>query len=51
LSTDGAYNATQNLGSLSSNMLDIAVILGSTVVLMVISAWMLRRQSAVGEAI
>jgi ABC-2 type transport system permease protein len=44
---DGVVNASQNLGSLSSNLLDTGVILVSTLVLLVISAWALRRQSAV----
>jgi ABC-2 type transport system permease protein len=48
---DGAYNASQKLGSFGSNVLDIGVILGSTVVLLVVSAWVLRRQSAVAAAI
>jgi ABC-2 type transport system permease protein len=44
---EGVANASQNLGSLSSNLLDTGVILVSTLVLFVISAWELRRQSAV----
>jgi ABC-2 type transport system permease protein len=48
---EGVYNASQSLGSLGSNMLDVGVILGSTVVLFVVSAWVLRRQSAVAAAI
>jgi ABC-type multidrug transport system permease subunit len=44
---EGVLNATQNLGSWSSNLLDIGVLLVSTVVLLAISTWALRRQSAV----
>jgi ABC-2 type transport system permease protein len=44
---EGAYNASRNLGSFGSNLLDIGVILGSTIVLFAISAWVLRRQSEV----
>jgi hypothetical protein len=32
-------------------MLDIGVILGTTIVLLILSAWVLRRQSAVAAAI
>jgi ABC-2 type transport system permease protein len=48
---DGVYNAAQRLGSLGSNLLDIGVILGSTIVLLAVSAWVLRRQSAVAAMI
>ncbi len=48
---DGVYNASQSLGSIGSNLLDLAVILGSTVVLLAISAWVLRRLSAVAAVI
>jgi ABC-2 type transport system permease protein len=44
---DRISNASQNLGSLGSNLLDIGIILGSTVVILAISARALRRQSAV----
>ena len=44
---EGVVNASQNLGSWGSNLLDIGVILGSTLVLLAISAWELRRQSSV----
>ena len=40
-------NASQNLGSFSSNLLDIGVILGSISALLVASAWTLRHQSEV----
>ena len=44
---EGVSNAAQNLGSFGSNLLDIGVVLGSTIVLLIVSAWALRRQSAV----
>jgi ABC-2 type transport system permease protein len=44
---EGVYNASQGLGSTASNTLDICVILGSTVVLLLVSVWLLRHQSAV----
>ncbi|HLI71776.1 MAG TPA: ABC transporter permease [Ktedonobacteraceae bacterium] len=49
--TDGVYNAMQGQGSLSGNLLDIGVILASTLVLLAITAWVLRRQSAVAATI
>lgn len=44
---EGVVNASQNLGAWSSHLVDIGVVLGSSVVLLAISAWALRRQSAV----
>jgi ABC-2 type transport system permease protein len=44
---EGVANAIQNLGSLSTNLIDTSVILVSTLILFAISAWELRRQSAV----
>jgi ABC-2 type transport system permease protein len=44
---DGVVNASQNLGTLGSNLLDIGIILGRTVVFLAISAWALRRQASV----
>jgi hypothetical protein len=43
---EGVYNASQRLGTLGSNALDTGVSLGSTIVLLAISAWVLRRQAA-----
>ncbi len=43
---DGVVNASQNLGSWGSNLFDIGVILVGLIVLLAISAWALRRQSA-----
>jgi hypothetical protein len=48
---EGAYNATQRIGTVSSNLLDVGIILGSTIILFAISAWVLRRQSAVAATI
>jgi ABC-2 type transport system permease protein len=47
----GVYNASGKLGSLASNVLDIGVVLGSTVALLLASAWVLRRQAAVAATI
>jgi ABC-2 type transport system permease protein len=47
----GAYNATQQAGALGTNLLDVGVILGSTLILLAASAWVLRRQSQVAGAI
>lgn len=47
----GVSNASQNVGNMGTNLLDIGVILGSTIVLFAISAWILRRQSAVAALI
>jgi ABC-2 type transport system permease protein len=48
---DGAYNAMQGQGSLSSNLIDIGILLGSTLVLLAITVWVLRRQASVAAAI
>jgi ABC-2 type transport system permease protein len=48
---DGAYNAIENLGSFSGNLLDISVTLGSTIILLMIAVWALRRQAAVAGTI
>jgi hypothetical protein len=40
-----------NLGTFDSHALDIGVILGSTIALFAISAWLHRRQSAVAAVI
>jgi hypothetical protein len=41
----------QSQGTLSSNLFDIGILLGSTLVLIAITAWVLRRQSAVAASI
>jgi ABC-2 type transport system permease protein len=48
---EGVSNATQNLGTPASHLLDIGVVVGSTLVLLAISAWALRRQSAIAAMI
>jgi ABC-2 type transport system permease protein len=47
----GLSNATQNAGTAGGHLLDIGVILVSTIVLFAISAWILRRQAAVAALI
>jgi len=44
---EGVVNASQMVGSVGSNLLDISIILGSSLVFLVISAWALRRQASV----
>lgn len=48
---DGIGNASQNIGTLGNHLLDIGVIVGFTVILLAVSAWTLRRQSAVAASI
>jgi ABC-2 type transport system permease protein len=42
---DGVFNASQNISTFSGNLVDIGVILFSTVLLTALSAWILRRKS------
>jgi hypothetical protein len=42
---DGVVNASQNLGTLSNHLVVIINILGSSLVLLAISGWILKRQS------
>lgn len=44
---EGALNAQQRQGSFSGNLLDVGVIVGSTVVILLLSVWLVRRQAAV----
>lgn len=44
---DGANNAIQHVGSFSSNLLDVGVILVTTLVVFLIAVWTLRRQAFV----
>ena len=44
---EGASNALRQQGSFSGNLLDVGVIVGSTIVLLLLSAWLVRRQAAV----
>lgn len=48
---DGAYNAMQNQGTLSGHLLDMSVLLGTTLVLIALTVWVLRRQSSVTASI
>lgn len=48
---DGAYNAMQNQGTLNGHLLDIGVLLGTTLALIAITTWVLRRQSSVVASI
>jgi ABC-2 type transport system permease protein len=48
---DGVYNALLNQGSFSSQLLDVAVVVGSMVVIALLATGLLRRQSAVAVAI
>jgi ABC-2 type transport system permease protein len=48
---DGAYNAMQNQGTLSAHLLDLGIVLGSTLMLIAVTAWILRRQSSVAASI
>jgi ABC-2 type transport system permease protein len=47
---DGVVSASQRLGTAGSNLVDIGVAMGSTILLLGISAWALRRQAAVEAA-
>lgn len=44
---EGVVNASQKVGSVGSNLLDISVVVGSSLIFLVVSTWALRRQSAV----
>jgi hypothetical protein len=44
---EGVVNASQNSGAWNTHLIDIGIILGSTALLLAISAWALRRQSSV----
>lgn len=48
---DGAYNALTSQSTLSGNLLDVSVIVASTIVILAIAVWILRRQAAVAAAI
>ncbi|WP_277988690.1 ABC transporter permease [Ktedonosporobacter rubrisoli] len=49
--TDGLYGALQAQSSLSTQLLDIGITLGSTLVLLLLAAWFLRHQARVAVAI
>ncbi len=48
---DGAYNAMVNSGTLASVLLDGGVVAGSTLLLLAVATWLLRRQAAVAATI
>jgi ABC-2 type transport system permease protein len=48
---EGAYTATRSQGSFSGHLHDVGVTLGSTIVALLLMAWVLRRQAAVTGAI
>lgn len=48
---DGIYNAMQGQGTPGSHLLDSGIILACTIVLVIITAWVLRRQSSVMASI
>jgi ABC-2 type transport system permease protein len=48
---DGLSNASRSLGSPARHLLDIGVVLGATLLLLAVSAWVLRRQSGVAAII
>ncbi|HEX7733613.1 MAG TPA: ABC transporter permease [Ktedonobacteraceae bacterium] len=48
---DGVYNAMQNQGTLGGHLLDMSMLLGTTLVLIAFTVWVLRRQSSVAASI
>ena len=48
---EGVYNALNNLGSLSANIVDMTVILGTVLVIFFGTLWRLRRQAQVAAVI
>lgn len=48
---NGAYNAILKQGAFSEHLLNISVILGSTLILLAITGWILRRQAVVAATI
>ena len=48
---DGVYNAMQSQGAISSHLLDVSLILGTTLVLIALTTWILHRQSSVAASI
>jgi ABC-2 type transport system permease protein len=48
---DGVYNAITSAGTVGSNLLDLGVIIGCTIILIAVSSWILRRKSSVTGAI
>ncbi|HXR66678.1 MAG TPA: ABC transporter permease [Ktedonobacteraceae bacterium] len=48
---DGVYNAMQNQGTFGGHLLDLGIVLGSTLLLLALTTWILRRQSSVAASI
>ncbi len=48
---DGTYNAMQGHATFGNALLNLGIIAGSTLVLLLIAAWLLRRQSSVAATI
>ncbi len=48
---DGVYSAVQNQGTFGSHLLDLSVLLATTLVLLALTVWTLRRQSSVAASI
>ncbi len=48
---DGAYNAMMNTVTLANVLLDVGVVAGSTLLLLTLATWLLRRQAAVAATI
>jgi ABC-2 type transport system permease protein len=48
---DGVYNAMQGRDAFSAHLLDLGVLLGSILLLLALTTWILRRQSSVAASI
>lgn len=48
---NGVFMAIQNQGTLSEHLLSITVVLGSALVLLVLTSWLLRRQASIAASI
>jgi ABC-2 type transport system permease protein len=48
---DGLFKAMENKNLVSALLLDLGIVIGSTVVLLAVSTWLLRRQAAVAASI
>jgi ABC-2 type transport system permease protein len=49
--SDGAFNALQKQGTFNGNVLDVGVTLGCAAITLLLTLWVLRRQSAVAATI
>jgi len=48
---DGVYKAMQNRGTLNDQLLDLGVLVGSILILLALTTWILRRQSSIVASI